>query len=961
VPSYATEHTALLAIDGNSSTYNYTNGASKDNWLQIAFPKAVEMSKIVVLGSSYKSYRLEDASVYVSSQAGVENLDNATKIGTLNGTNLEQSFVIDKEASYVFVKASGSNKLHVATVEVYGTIIEDIETPSVDLANKFGKATQGKTRYGHDASFAIDANTSTYSYTEDDTGANWWQVKLPKDTLVSKVMIQGLYHTDRLAGAKVYLTHTAYDKDVTSNEKRLIMTLVGNDTEQIKGFNTAKRRSYLLIKAPKDKTLGLGSVEVYGTLPTAPIFENESYSVSIDKWQNKTQSFFNVNAVDYQEDVLVYSIEEDVPFTIDAEGNLMVDDLLVVQDYTFNVLVSDGINSVTQEMVVTVRGATQNKEPFKSSSTSPAVTGYLPNTYEDNDVVSITVQGRSYGATAHEDGTWNIEADAISPALAVGSYDVTLVVDGEEILYPNYVVVYAPMLKKSEFNLEMQTITDIDVNIESHTETALLIDEKVRGTSITLKVEGNVTTLENKSYREIKSLLGSYVDANGNTVFVKLNFNQNILPYSTNTLTSFANDNEMKIVSTANMFDMEFSFGGVDCSEGIGTERSYYCQPTDDEKANYSVYFSMYNHFYNSVNGLSVMNAWLNDESYKDLTTYTYKASNYFSDETHRENYYYRNLYDILIPNMRIQFETLKGWDYAEGRGNDKEIFTLFGDRTGRGHTAVKSKYLANITSGGYQFIHHEMYHGFAYEHNEGMSYGWSDVLQNAVNQLDSYTVGENTVIDVPNYIVESSYVENGKIQLTVYKTSNATQSDVTFEAYSSSGHTDAEVFEKGINDGVNQVTFTTENSILGRHFVRVYASDSDEVMSLFIRPSDMTKTKLVSSNTKTYHAISNADWKRSVEGTDTTWNAYKSSNICQAWFGGDARTASLAEANLLHRNYQTEIDGIDWLDSKRFLAGENDSVGFKEYDYTQNAYVESSVHRHDLVTDAGSGILCVE
>ena len=186
--------------------------------------------------------------------------------------------------------------------------------PAVDIAELYGKAIQGSNRYvDWLAPLAIDGNRNTKSYTKDSLGKNWWQVELPKDTLVSKVMIQGLYHTDRLADAKVYLTHTAHDKNLETNEGRLIMTLEGVGTEQIKTFGTAKKRSYLLIKAPVGMTLGLGTVEVYGGLPVAPVFENKSYTATIDKWQNKTQSFFNMNVVDYQEDTLTYSIEDGVP------------------------------------------------------------------------------------------------------------------------------------------------------------------------------------------------------------------------------------------------------------------------------------------------------------------------------------------------------------------------------------------------------------------------------------------------------------------------------------------------------------------------------------------------------------------------------------------------------------------------------------------------------------------------
>jgi len=841
----------------------------------------------------------------------------------------------------------------------------DIEVlPAIDLAHQYGKAIQGKTRSGKSASLAIDADATTYSYTENNSGKNWWQVKLPKETLVSKVMVQGLHNEARLAGAKVYLTKTAYDGNAPADD-RLIMTLEGNTTEQIKAFNSAKNRTYLFIQALEGKTLGLGSVEVYGTSPVAPVFESEDYTVTIDKWQNKTQGFFNVNVVDYQEDVVTYSIDSDVPFRVDTEGNLIVDGLLLVQDYTFDVLASDGINSAAmQSVVVTVQSTPITTEPLRAASTSPALNGYLPNTYTDGDTVSITVQGRSYAVTVNADETWSINADAIAPALATGSYDVTLIVAGEEIRYSDYLEVYASLLKASDYNLAMHSIADVAVDVEAHQETPLGIGVKVRGTSISLKVEDGVTTLENKSYREIKSLLASYLDGNGDTVFLKLNFNQNILPYSVNTLTSFTHDAEIQIVPTANMFDMEFSFEGDDCSGGVGGDKYYYCQPTNAEKTSYSIYLSMYNHFYNSVNGLAVMKAWVENKSYKTLAVneYTYLASDYFSDDATILNYYYRNLYDVLIPNMSMELKSLQGWGTAGGKGNDRTNFTLFGDKKGSGFASVNESSLAKTdSSSAYQFTHHEMYHGLAYEHNEGMSYGWSDTVQNAANQLDSYTIGVNTVIDVPKYIVESNYVQNDKIQLTVHKTSDATQSDVTFEVLSTSGFSDdTVVFEKGADDGANQITFTTQDSILARHFIRIYASDSDEVMSLFIRPSNMTQTKMV-SDVKTYHALSHAHWKRSIEVMDKTWRADTATGVCKAWFGEDARVAYEVEADLLNSNYQNVVDNANWLDSKKFVAGVDAEGGYKVYDYGSGTYVKSSISSNAVVIDDGLGVLCVE
>ena len=274
----------------------------------------------------------------------------------------------------------------------------------------------------------------------------------------------------------------------------------------------------------------------------------------------------------------------------------------------------------------------------------------------------------------------------------------------------------------------------------------------------------------------------------------------------------------------------------------------------------------------------------------------------------------------------------------------------------------MKLKDLKNIESAGYQFIHHEMYHGFAYEHNEGMTYGWSDTVQNAVDQLDSYTMGENIVIDVPKYIIESKYIENDKMQLTIHKTSDATESDVTFEVLSSSGFSDTDaVFEKGTDDGVNQVTFSTENSILARNFIRVYASDSDEVMSLLMRPSDMIRTKLVNSDTKNYHVIPSSDWKRSVEIMNEPWKAKTAIGVAKAWFGEKGRIAYESDTDILSNSYQNDIDNVDWLDSKNFVAGVS---AYAEYlllhDFSSSPTQKTVLNYGDLVTDDTAGTVCV-
>jgi hypothetical protein len=240
-------------------------------------------------------------------------------------------------------------------------------------------------------------------------------------------------------------------------------------------------------------------------------------------------------------------------------------------------------------MSIAIENKTTIDKTFRSNDSTPELSGFVPNTYNDGDTLTITIAGVSYEAVVNSDGTWSIDNDRVETPLTTGTYNIKVSVNGgEAIVYEDYFEVYSSMLQTSNHSLSMETISDIEVAITSHTETPLKKNERVRGSSVELKVKNGVVTLENKSYREIKSLLGKYKDANGKDVLVKLNFNQNILPYSSNVLKDFANASNMEIVHTAGHFDMELSFGGKDCDADTATDRTKYCTPTTKNDEIYS-------------------------------------------------------------------------------------------------------------------------------------------------------------------------------------------------------------------------------------------------------------------------------------------------------------------------------------------------------------------------------------
>ncbi len=231
----------------------------------------------------------------------------------------------------------------------------------VDIAHKYGKATQGTDSsyyYYQPASYAIDNNDSTNNHTRGGkNGKNWLQIELPHPTKISKILLQNTNgNAYRLTNAKVYLSDTSYTGTV--DEDNLVQTLEATNNEQIIEFATPKSGNYLLIKGEQrsqdDRHIHLKKLEVYGEMPTSPVFNTETLHL-ISSATAQGTIVTNLGAVDYQEDTLTYSIVGTVPFSVDAQGNLVVNGTLSGgTTYSFEIEVSDGVNRTRQSMTVDV-------------------------------------------------------------------------------------------------------------------------------------------------------------------------------------------------------------------------------------------------------------------------------------------------------------------------------------------------------------------------------------------------------------------------------------------------------------------------------------------------------------------------------------------------------------------------------------------------------------------------------
>ncbi|CAA6813148.1 MAG: FIG01200241: hypothetical protein [uncultured Sulfurovum sp.] len=228
----------------------------------------------------------------------------------------------------------------------------------IDIAHKYGKATQGTDssyQYYSPASNVIDNNDSTSNHTRGGSnGENWLQIELPSETMVSKIVLQNRSHAYRLTNAKVYLSNTPYTGTV--DEDNLIETLLASTTEQVLTLATPKSGKYLLVKGEvrdeNDRHIHLKKLEVYGTLSATPIFKTMQEDYFIAEASSNGTLVHHIEAEDFQGDSLIYAIVGEVPFTIDSDGNIMVNGVLDYGIYTFDVVISDGEHNRTMTLNV---------------------------------------------------------------------------------------------------------------------------------------------------------------------------------------------------------------------------------------------------------------------------------------------------------------------------------------------------------------------------------------------------------------------------------------------------------------------------------------------------------------------------------------------------------------------------------------------------------------------------------
>ncbi|MDD5393834.1 MAG: ImpA family metalloprotease [Thiothrix sp.] len=272
-------------------------------------------------------------------------------------------FAIDAQGN---ITVTGELNRETYTFTVKGT--DGLGTVSVpvtvqapfNLALEFGIATQSSTYNSSSAAGnAIDDKLETTNHTNCEVG-DWWQVKLPAPTLVSRIVVTGRdTWTSRLNGAEVYVSaNSATNGGMSAGDK--VFTLADTANAQKILLATPKSGTYVIVKAvPKTggtECLHMREVEVYGQAPPAPALNLSAYSFQLSHSVAVGQFVVKVNAVDYQKDAITYSLTgARVPFAIDAQGNITVSGALQAgTTYNFTVTASDGVNTASAPVVVVV-------------------------------------------------------------------------------------------------------------------------------------------------------------------------------------------------------------------------------------------------------------------------------------------------------------------------------------------------------------------------------------------------------------------------------------------------------------------------------------------------------------------------------------------------------------------------------------------------------------------------------
>jgi hypothetical protein len=526
----------------------------------------------------------------------------------------------------------------------------------------------------------------------------------------------------------------------------------------------------------------------------------------------------------------------------------------------------------------------------------------------------------------------------VNPPLAQGTYDVTMVVGGESIVYPDYLDIHGYQAAKKALSLSIPVIDNQDVRIlaqtpnlrtrESAPRNKFWYSDQARFADVALVQEGGKLVLKNPSIVTIGSLLARYKDSSGETVLVNLKFNNPIPPMTDVELEDFAHASSMKIINTAPLTDFDTGWRGlIDCDrEALIAQATdpdgvrKLCYPIESEQVNFTKILSRIHYFSNTKHALRLMPAWFAGEVYDGIdladTTYSPLHANYsrYKAAPHKKDYVQRALFKSIMSNHSMHYGNYYGkYKNANGSGSgrfDSLLGSHTSDHLGKGSMQLHGYTAGEINRQGkpidqgestYAIAYHEIMHAKAWGHDSGITYGYPwDVTKIMKKEgiLDSVPV-----LNTPKYLFTHMPKANNALSIKVFKTSEASNEDVLIEMLSSikllaSDYT----ISQEADDATNEFTVRFSKAALGRFIIMVTGDDSMEAMSAMINPSDIgDKAYIGTDNGYAYYALNKHQWYEGIQRHEDVPNdgwawddKYIASSpipkntkqVCQAYFG---------------------------------------------------------------------------
>ena len=816
----------------------------------------------------------------------------------------------------------------------------------------------GSTLKAHNiASNSIDSIASTYAVSKNNN-ENWLEIKLPDLTVIKNIeYTTHKSHQIDVNNTQVYSSLKSYNVltsnntiDINTTNTELLSTLSFNIKQSV-SFNSDINTKYLLLKAQKNRAIVFDEIKIYGITTGTPQFMGD-YNLSIGASHNKVESFYNINAKDPQNDMLEYSILEDVPFKINQNGDLFVLDTLTKDSYEFTVKIDDGYYENTQKITINLNDEGQVYNMAKTFDSNPYIQGYLPNNY-DEDNFYIQIDSETYSPIIDKEAQiWYLQKNTLNTDLLEGKHDLSIIINDNTYVYKDYIEIFTTRMHKDEFLLDLPTINEIDVNVNNIQNVPYIQATIFQANDVHIIRDENGTHINNNSFRNIKSILAQYTNENNESTFIKLNFSQTIPPFSIVNLDSFEHESSTNIVFTPGFLNSRFNFSGADCSDIQTHDGIIDCYPKENERETYITIMSNLVHFYNTTLGLNYFEHFGKGVTYNDINFIKRDLESLAVDYTY--NYFFK----AMRENLNTTIKTMSFGYSAEGVMGGTGGGTNFGDSTKGGWIKLFYGYVQNTNSRvqTYKTFNHELMHNYGFSHSSGLTYGWSDNLIPILPK--HYDIDVRVEENTPKYIFKTKNLDNNKIEVTIFKTNDAIENNIKLEVLSSEGLRDIDIdLSKDLNSQ-NKIIVQLKQSEIRRFFVRVTASDSNEVQTTLIKPSDLFKVYFAKDeqNKREYYILNYDEVKDSIKNTNRTFTPANLGYICQAWLGFDSFIAYKSDIDFINNNYEEKIQNLNI----KLITRKIDYKTYLINDYTTGELITSNItNRNAVIEDTNSNILC--